>query len=198
MPRIKPHFLQIRNFLLGILDPWNKLIENRYDRFQTLAGLINGIFLIFIAFYIFIESLERIYDPPQIFTDKLLLVAFIGLAVNLVGILFFHEHAHFQGLDDEHSCSHHHPKKSDIERQVPVEEHSDLHTEDSYITINKGNPQDPEKLVLSKHHHCNHNHDHHHTHHHHDHHHHHDKKSSKDKKDHHHHQHSNNENLYGK
>mmetsp|Transcript_2610 Transcript_2610/g.3340 ORF Transcript_2610/g.3340 Transcript_2610/m.3340 type:complete len:86 (+) Transcript_2610:1432-1689(+) len=34
-----------------------------YDRFEILSGFFNGVFLIFIAFNIFCESIERIYEP---------------------------------------------------------------------------------------------------------------------------------------
>jgi len=92
--------------------PPNHKFSYGYARFQTLAGFVNGIFLIFIAFYIFIESLERIYDPPVIYSEKMIVVAIIGLVVNVVGVTFFHEHAHFHGIDDEHSsCSHGHNHK---------------------------------------------------------------------------------------
>jgi len=34
-----------------------------YSRAEVLSGLFNGIFLIFVAFNVFIESIERIYEP---------------------------------------------------------------------------------------------------------------------------------------
>ncbi len=34
-----------------------------YGRVETLSGLFNGIFLVFIAFNVFCESIERIYEP---------------------------------------------------------------------------------------------------------------------------------------
>ena len=38
----------------------------RFERYKVLSGYINGVFLIFIAFYIFIESLERLFEPPVV------------------------------------------------------------------------------------------------------------------------------------
>ena len=35
-------------------------------------GFINALFLIVIAFFIFLEALERLYDPPDVSTDKLM------------------------------------------------------------------------------------------------------------------------------
>ncbi len=75
----------------------------RYERIQTLAGLVNGIFLLFVAFHILVESLERIYNPPVIHPEKMIGVAIIGLVVNILGVTLFHEHAHFYA-GHEHSC----------------------------------------------------------------------------------------------
>lgn len=43
-----------------------------YGRVEILAGFINALFLIVIAFFIFLEAIERLIDPPPINTDKLL------------------------------------------------------------------------------------------------------------------------------
>lgn len=37
-----------------------------------IAGFINALFLVVIAFFIFLEALERLYDPPDIHTEKLM------------------------------------------------------------------------------------------------------------------------------
>ena len=34
-----------------------------YDRVEVIAGLFNGIFLVFVAFNVLCESIERIYEP---------------------------------------------------------------------------------------------------------------------------------------
>lgn len=67
-----------------------------------MSGLFNGIFLVFIAFNVFCESIERIYEPQKIETDGLLLVSFLGFCVNLIGLFFFHDH-HDHGHDHGHS-----------------------------------------------------------------------------------------------
>ncbi len=44
----------------------------------------------------------------------MMVVSTLGLIINLVGLCFFHEHAHIGGDDDEpHSCSHSHKKKEE-------------------------------------------------------------------------------------
>lgn len=62
-----------------------------FGRVEVLAGYLNGVFLCFISFSIFAHSLVRIWYPPDVITDRLLLVSCIGLGVNLVGIFAFHD-----------------------------------------------------------------------------------------------------------
>ena len=56
---------------------------------ETLSGLFNGIFLVFIAFNVFCEYIERIFEPQMIERDGFLLVSFLGLGVNMIGLFFF-------------------------------------------------------------------------------------------------------------
>ncbi len=78
-----------------------------YGRVETLSGLFNGIFLVFIAFNVFCESIERIYEPQRIETDGLLLVSSLGFGVNLIGLFFFHDHHdHHHHGGDGHSHDH--------------------------------------------------------------------------------------------
>ncbi|KAH7728467.1 cation efflux family protein [Aphelenchoides avenae] len=77
-----------------------------YGRVEVLSGFINALFLIVIAIFIFLEALERIYDPPDVNTDKLMIVAVAGLLVNLFGMYAFHGgHGHSHGGSD-HGHSH--------------------------------------------------------------------------------------------
>lgn len=67
----------------------------RYNRIETVAAFFNGIFLVLISCSIVIEAVQRLVHPPEMNTDRLLLVSFVGLIVNLVGIFAFnHGHAH--------------------------------------------------------------------------------------------------------
>ncbi len=54
-----------------------------YGRVQVLSGFVNGIFLVFIAFFVMMESLERFMEPPEIKTDRLLLVSVLGFVVSI-------------------------------------------------------------------------------------------------------------------
>eukprot|EP00056_Hartaetosiga_gracilis_P002259 m.52020 g.52020 ORF g.52020 m.52020 type:complete len:359 (+) comp10980_c0_seq3:168-1244(+) len=89
----------------------NERFSFGYQRSEILGGFINGLFLVFIAFFILKEALERFIDPPHIHTHHLLPVAVIGLLVNLIGIFAFqhaHSHGHSHGGDDSHGHSHGH------------------------------------------------------------------------------------------
>lgn len=48
----------------------------RYGRVEILSGFINGLFLMVIAFFVFMESVARLVDPPDIDTN-MLTVSFI-------------------------------------------------------------------------------------------------------------------------
>lgn len=86
-----------------------------YGRVETLSGLFNGIFLVFIAFNVFCESIERIYEPQRIETDGLLTVSVLGLLVNLVGLFFFHDHHdHHHHHGDGHDHHHHHHENENM------------------------------------------------------------------------------------
>jgi zinc transporter 5/7 len=65
-----------------------------YLRYEVLSGLINGIFLVFVGFSVFVESIERIMEPPEINSEQLILVSVLGLGINALGLCFFHDHSH--------------------------------------------------------------------------------------------------------
>lgn len=55
-----------------------------YKRFEILAAVINGATLILISAYIIYEAIERFQKPPAILSGGMLIVAVIGLAVNML------------------------------------------------------------------------------------------------------------------
>merc|ERR1719474_1890864 len=72
---------------------------------ETLAGFINGLFLLFISFFIFSEAVERLVEPPEVKHERLLVVSILGFIVNLVGIFVFQHggpggHGHSHGKKD--------------------------------------------------------------------------------------------------
>jgi cobalt-zinc-cadmium efflux system protein len=53
-----------------------------FRRAEILAALANGLALVAIAIWVFVEAIRRLDDPPEILGGWMLLVAVIGLGVN--------------------------------------------------------------------------------------------------------------------
>jgi len=94
-----------------VITKWksNDKFTYGYVRAETLAGFINGLFLLFISFFILSEAVERLVEPPEVKHERLLVVSILGFLVNLVGIFVFqhggagHNHSHGGG---DHGHSH--------------------------------------------------------------------------------------------
>lgn len=55
-----------------------------YKRFEILAAIINGVTLLIISIYIFYEAYQRLLDPPTVASTGMLIIASIGLIVNII------------------------------------------------------------------------------------------------------------------
>ncbi len=55
-----------------------------YKRFEILAAVFNGVTLVLIAIYIFYEAYQRFTDPPEVASTGMLIIATIGLLVNIL------------------------------------------------------------------------------------------------------------------
>jgi cobalt-zinc-cadmium efflux system protein len=58
-----------------------------YYRFEILAALMNSIVLMGISVYMLYEAYQRFRHPPAVQSVPMLLIAGIGLMVNLAGVL---------------------------------------------------------------------------------------------------------------
>ncbi|XP_061721635.1 zinc transporter 7 [Cydia pomonella] len=84
----------------SVISKWrsNERYSYGYARAEVVAGFVNGLFLLFIAFFIMSEAVERAIEPPEVKHERLLLVSILGFLVNMVGIYAFHHgHAHGHG-----------------------------------------------------------------------------------------------------
>ena len=61
---------------------------HRYDRVEVLSGFINGLFLVVIALFVFTEALARLFEPPEVNTERLLVRIYVCLSVCLSVCLF--------------------------------------------------------------------------------------------------------------
>lgn len=72
----------------------NKFTGNS-NKILSLSGYSSGLMLLIFAFVILIEALERLYNPIEINYQEAILVAIIGLIVNIVSaFLLHHDHEH--------------------------------------------------------------------------------------------------------
>ncbi|KAL2312463.1 putative zinc transporter cis4 [Schizosaccharomyces pombe] len=156
--------------------PLNYAYPFGFAKIEALSGFTNGIFLVLISFSIVGEALYRLFHPPQMNTDQLLLVSFLGLVVNLVGILAFnHGHNHDHGSHHHHSHSNHSMclpnTTNDINIFEEFEEEKDNveaqkmgYTNDDHVSQHEHtheNSQEHHHQHSQEHHHeHNHNHDH--------------------------------------
>lgn len=61
-----------------------------YKRFEILVASVNGATLIIIALMIFYEAIKRFNSPPEIATQGMLIVATIGMLVNILVAWLMH------------------------------------------------------------------------------------------------------------
>lgn len=55
-----------------------------YQRAEILAALLNGVALVVVSLWIFYEAAQRLQDPPEVLGGTVLVIAVVGLIVNLV------------------------------------------------------------------------------------------------------------------
>jgi cobalt-zinc-cadmium efflux system protein len=55
-----------------------------FKRFEIIAAALNGLTLIVISIYIFVEAYQRFTDPPEVQSLGMLTISVIGLLVNII------------------------------------------------------------------------------------------------------------------
>ncbi|UJA21135.1 cation transporter [Thermoleophilia bacterium SCSIO 60948] len=66
-------------------------------RAEILAALFNGVTLVAVSVFIFVEAVDRLSDPPEVIGGPMLVVALVGLVVNVAAFRILHAGA---GEDD--------------------------------------------------------------------------------------------------
>ena len=61
-----------------------------YQRFQILAAFVNGLSLLVIVGWILFEAVSRFLNPREIMAETMLVIASIGLVVNLISFVVLH------------------------------------------------------------------------------------------------------------
>lgn len=57
-----------------------------YLRAEVLAALVNAVVLLLLAIYILYEAWQRFFAPPEVLSTPMLIVAVVGLVVNLISM----------------------------------------------------------------------------------------------------------------
>ncbi|KAJ5659207.1 cation diffusion facilitator family metal ion transporter [Penicillium longicatenatum] len=71
-----------------------------WQRAQLLGAFFNGVLLFALGISIFLQSIERFIALQRIEDPKLvLIIGCIGLGLNIISVLFLHEHGHDDGHD---------------------------------------------------------------------------------------------------
>lgn len=67
-----------------------------FYRSEILVSFLNSLFLMLLSIYILYEVYQRILEAPEINGFPMLLVASVGLSINLLGMYILHPHRHSQ------------------------------------------------------------------------------------------------------
>ena len=57
-----------------------------FYRMEILASFVNSVVLVLLSAYILYEGFRRIFEPPEIQSSLMIIVAAIGLIVNFIGM----------------------------------------------------------------------------------------------------------------
>ena len=107
-----------------------------YGRVEVLSGFVNGLFLVVVAFFVFYEAIGRLFEPPEINTNRLLIVSVAGFAVNMIGIFSFsHAHAHAHGGGGGCAMSQPAPVKEQHHHGHSHDAHDHSHGHDTIMDI---------------------------------------------------------------
>src|ERR671931_2676133 len=68
---------------------------------EIRASLINSVVLVLLSTYILFEAFRRIFDPPEIQSFPMMIVAAVGLVVNFIGMRLLSGYSHVQNKDKD-------------------------------------------------------------------------------------------------
>lgn len=136
-----------------------------FGRAEVLAGLANGLFLLFIALFIMKEAIERTFEPPEVHHERLFVISVLGFLVNLIGIFVFQHGGQAHHHLGSGGCSHSHSNTSTTKQQH--NHHVEYTYDNRHGYSHYSNPivlGDSDRQQNDNHHHSNNNHNHHHHH----------------------------------
>ena len=79
----------------------SKMYTYGWQRAEILGGLVNGVFLVALCLSIFLDAVQRFFEPQVVDNPMLvLIVGCCGLLFNILGLFLFHNHDHSHGEGD--------------------------------------------------------------------------------------------------
>jgi cation diffusion facilitator family transporter len=111
-------FITAASYFLARKHRRNPSFSFGTGKIGVLGGYTNALLLGITAFYMIYEAIHRLTDPQEIAFDQALLVAVLGLAVNLACALILNlsgnEHGHGHAHEHEHEHEHRHSGDSNL------------------------------------------------------------------------------------
>ncbi|PKS07304.1 hypothetical protein jhhlp_005906 [Lomentospora prolificans] len=84
-----------------------KALSFGWQRGQLLGGFFNGVFLLALGISIFLQSIERFIELKHVEDPMIVLIlGSVGLFLNIVSLLFLHDHGHDHGHGQSHEHNH--------------------------------------------------------------------------------------------
>jgi zinc transporter 5/7 len=64
----------VMGLFAAVVSQWKptKTFSYGYGRLEILSGFVNGLFLVVISIFVFIEAVHRLFQPPEIKSEKLI------------------------------------------------------------------------------------------------------------------------------
>ena len=112
-----------------------------YKRFEILVAMLNGATLVIIALMIFYEAIKRFNAPPDIATQGMLIVAIVGMLVNILVAWLMHRgsqdvESHDHSHNRSHSHSHsHETDDTEIITQAANKAPTNLNMQSAYLHV---------------------------------------------------------------
>ncbi|MBH0096735.1 cation transporter [Psychrobacter sp. NZS113] len=103
-----------------------------YKRFEILVATVNGATLIIIALMIFYEALKRFNAPSDIATQSMLIIATIGMLVNILVAWLMHRGSH---NGEAHGHSHEGNDTKAINNTADTKEPVNLNMQSAYLHV---------------------------------------------------------------
>lgn len=97
-----------------------------YKRFEIIVATVNGATLVIIALMIFYEAIKRLNSPPEIATQGMLIIATIGMLINILVAWLMHRGS--RSGDSGHS---HGEKQNSSDAKEPV----NLNMQSAYLHV---------------------------------------------------------------